>query len=350
MKKIIKYTGILLLIFVLAFAVLIGIATINDYQPSEKELVYKSAEHQSFQDTDTLNLLIWNIGYAGLDKEMDFFYDGGKKTRTTKEQLKENLQNIGDFLSQQDSIDFILLQEVDIDSKRSYYTMQVDTLQNFLPSYLPLTATNYLVSFVPLPFYDPMGKVNGGLTTFTKHKPATSYRHSFPGNYAWPKSLFLLDRCFLVTRFPVGDNELLIVNTHNSAYDDGSLRQEQMEYLSEFLLQEYALGNYIIVGGDWNQSPAGFQPSYQNYLFDSINLLYLPDNYLPEWEWMYDSASPTNRRLQTSFSQETSLTTIIDFYLVSPNVKPLSINTLSRNFSNSDHEPVAAKVKLIKKP
>ncbi len=349
MKKALKYTGIVILILILAFITLIGIATLNDYQPSEKELVYESSEHKKFQDTAILNLLIWNIGYAGLDKDMDFFYDGGKKTRTSEEQLKENLQNIGDFLSQQDSMDFMLLQEVDMDSKRSYYTMQVDTLQYHLPSYMPLIATNYLVSFVPLPFYDPMGKVNGGLTTFTRHKPAASYRHAFPGNYVWPKSLFLLDRCFLVTRFPVGNQELLIINTHNSAYDDGSLRQEQMEYLRMFLLQEYAQGNYIIVGGDWNQSPADLQPAYDNFLFDTVNLLHLPENYLPEWKWLYDSAAPTNRRLQTPLNAETSLTTIIDFYLVSPNVEPLSVKTLPLNFLNSDHEPVAAKVKLIEK-
>ena len=46
----------------------------------------------------------------------------------------------------------------------------------------------------------------------------------------------MLDRCFLVNRYPVSNgNELLMINTHNSAYDDGSLRKQQMDFLKDFL-------------------------------------------------------------------------------------------------------------------
>ena len=56
-----------------------------------------------------------------------------------------------------------------------------------------------------------------------------------------------------------GGGELVLINTHNSAYDDGSLKKAQMEQLKVVLVEEAAKGNFVIVGGDWNQFPAGFE-------------------------------------------------------------------------------------------
>jgi endonuclease/exonuclease/phosphatase family metal-dependent hydrolase len=39
-------------------------------------------------------------------------------------------------------------------------------------------------------------------------------------------------------------------------------------------------------------------------------------------------------------------TTIIDFFVVSPNVEILSVKTLGNNFAWSDHQPVLMKVRL----
>ena len=159
----------------------------------------------------------------------------------------------------------------------------------------------------------------------------------------------MLDRCFLVSRFPLNNSkELLVVNTHNSAYDDGSLRKQQMTYLKDFLLSEYAQGNYIIVGGDWNQSPYGLPPELPSHPFDTLNLTYVDEGYpAPDWTWAYDPGIPTNRRVTTPYDRTTSLTTIIDYYLISPNIKVLGVSTLDLDFKYSDHQPVTLDVKLI---
>ena len=73
----------------------------------------------------------------------------------------------------------------------------------------------------------------------------------------------MLDRCFMVNRYPLENGkELLVINTHNEAFDPGEIRKAQMAYLKEFLLSEYAKGNYIIAGGDWNMSPPDFKPEF----------------------------------------------------------------------------------------
>ncbi len=347
--KILKILGIIIFSIAVLFVALILYATITDYRPNEKTQVYTSSSPGTLSDSVELNLLIWNIGYSGLDKSMDFFYDGGKQVRTSRRNTVNNLKAVTDFLSSNDTVNFIMLQEVDQRSKRSYRINEMDTIIKSLPGYNACFGMNYDVFFVPLPFTSPMGKVQSGILTLGKTTPASAVRYSFPGNYAWPKSLFMLDRCFLVNRYPLTDGkELVLINTHNSAYDDGSLRKKQMEYLKSFLITEYTKGNYIIVGGDWNQSPAGFRPAYTNHPFDTVNVTYVrPDFMAPTWHWLYDKTQPSNRRVITPWDSVKTETTVIDFYLLSPNVEPLAVHTVDLGFAHSDHQPVLSRVRLL---
>ncbi|NOZ45976.1 MAG: endonuclease/exonuclease/phosphatase family protein [Chlorobi bacterium] len=349
MKKALKIVLIIIVLALLALGLLILYATISDYKPQPITEVFESDKPDILPDTAEFNLFIWNIGYCGLSKDMDFFYDGGKMVRTTKEHVLDNIKNVKSCLVQNDSVDFFLIQEVDIHSKRSYKTNQFDTLNFKLKNYLGMFGKNYDVWHVPLPFSNPLGIVESGIATFTRYTPKTSKRYSFPGNYAWPKGLFMLDRCFLVNRYELSNGkEFLVINTHNSAYDDGSLKKGQMEYLKEFLLNEYKKGNYIIVGGDWNQSPFELDEHYI-HKFDSINHSRVGKDY-PEkgWHWIFNNNVPTNRRLQEPYSDLTTLRTVIDFYLVSPNIEKVKSKTIDLGFRNSDHQPVVTKIKLIK--
>jgi hypothetical protein len=151
-----------------------------------------------------------------------------------------------------------------------------------------------------------------------------------------------------VDRYPLpGEKELLVVNTHNSAYDDGTLRKGQMDYLHSFLMDEYGKGNYVIVGGDWNQTPSGFIPRFQYDKFDTVQVSYIKEDYLPrEWTWLYDASVPTNRRVNIPYVSGVSRTTVIDYYLLSPNLEPLSVKGINLGFVNSDHQPVFASFRI----
>jgi endonuclease/exonuclease/phosphatase family metal-dependent hydrolase len=160
--------------------------------------------------------------------------------------------------------------------------------------------------------------------------------------------LFMLDRCFLVQRHPVENGkELVVVNTHNSAYDDGSLRKQQMNYMRDFLLEEYGKGNYVIVGGDWNQTPYGCRPELPSHRFDTVNLTFVEKDYPDaKWTWAYDQDTPSNRRVTTPYDRATSLTTIIDCFLLSPNVILEEVEAIDVNFRYSDHQPVRLRARL----
>lgn len=270
--------------------------------------------------------------------------------RPSEEGVIRNMEGISNTLAPYMGYDFILLQEVDQDSKRSYHINEYQSIQDLFKGYNSSFGMNYKVGFVPIPVTEPMGKVRSGLMTLSKQCPVGVERHSFPGNYSWPVRLFMLDRCFLVSRYQVSNQkELVIINTHNSAYDDGSLRAQQMLYLKNYLLSEYEKGNYVIVGGDWNQTPYGLEPELPSHLFDTEDLTYIEADFPAQaWNWAYDTSSPTNRRLAKPYDQSTSPTTIIDCFLASPNVGLSNVKTMDLGFEFSDHHPVQIEAKLFK--
>ena len=339
----------LIIILVGAFLIFLVYATVDDYKPVDVDLQYDNNQASVISDSAELKLLIWNIGYAGLDASMDFFYDGGDQMRPSEEGVINNMKGIVKILTPNLENDFILLQEVDRNSKRSYHLNQFEIIEGHFHQFGAFFGMNYQVFFVPIPLKNPMGKVESGLMTLSKHSPSGVSRHSFPGNYSWPMKLFMLDRCFLVNRYPVNNgNELVIINTHNSAYDDGTLRELQMSFLKEFLLTEYEKENYIIVGGDWNQTPYGFDPVLPSHQFDTVNLTYVDKDYpAAGWNWAFDSTLPTNRRVAVPYDRSTSLTTVIDYYLLSPNIILDEVKTADVNFEFSDHQPVQLKARLI---
>jgi endonuclease/exonuclease/phosphatase family metal-dependent hydrolase len=350
MKKFLKIVMIIILILILGFAGLILTAVISDYDPDETTIVFESKESIKLTDTLEFEVLNWNIGYGGLDKSMDFFYDGGQQVRTSKENTIKNLNKILEFIKKQDSIEFFLFQEVDKKSKRSYKINEFDTIKNYFKDYFSFFGTNYDVFFVPTPITKPYGKVLSGLMSVCKFQPDEVVRYSFPGKYAFPKGLFMLDRCFLVNRFPLENGkELLLINTHNEAFDPGDQRKAQMEYLKNFILAEYKKGNFVVVGGDWNQCPPGLKPAIEGYIFDDKDYMPIKPEFLPaEWKFVFKNNIPTNRRLLKSWDKSNTAVTIIDFFLISPNIENISIQNMDLNFENADHNPVIAKFRLLK--
>lgn len=347
--KVIRLIIYLLLILAGVFLIFLAYATVDDYQPDFTETKYIDIQAPALTDTAEINLLIWNIGYAGLDASMDFFYDGGQQMRPPREGVINNLEGILATLASYRDYDFLLLQEVDRDSKRSYHIDQVRMIEGDFPDFSAYFGMNYNVSFVPIPLKSPMGRVESGLLNLSPHPPSGVTRHSFPGSYSWPVRIFMLDRCFLVNRYPLeGGSELLVINTHNSAYDDGSLRSIEMSFLREFLLTEYAKGNHVVVGGDWNQTPSGFEPVLPDHRFDTVNLTFIEKDFpAADWTWAYDVSTPTNRRVSLPYDRSTSLTTVIDFYLLSPNISLERVETIDVDFRWSDHQPVTIKAKLV---
>jgi len=347
-----RTSRILLLLVILTaiyFLIVIIVGTFTRYRPDDIETISQIEDSLFINHSSTYSALIWNIGYAGLGAEMDFFYEGGKKVRDSEDNVRRNLYKITNWLKQNDTVDFILLQEVDINSKRSYSIDQLQHFNQVLEYHFPLFSANYNVKYVPVPTLRPLGKVHSGMLSFTRNAPSSSKRYSLPGDYSWPKNIFMPNRCFQINRYGLKfkNKELVLINIHNSAYDDGTLRKQQLDHLKDFLMEEENKGNFILVGGDWNQCPPMFTPEFNLKNFDTVNVSYIPDNFLDsKWQWVYDPKKATNRRVTEPYSEGKTLVTLIDFFLSSPNIEILKCKTIDMGFNYSDHQPVLLQFKL----
>ena len=126
-----------------------------------------------------------------------------------------------------------------------------------------------------------------------------------------------------------------------------------MDYLRQFLLEAYDDGNYVVVGADWNQCP----PNHPYYKFmgeknENYSQTNIEEDFMPEgWQWVFDNTEPTNRKLYQVLSEsdyEDTYKTLIDFYLVSPNIEVLEVRTKNLKFAFSDHQPVHLQFTLRK--
>lgn len=364
MKKLLLTTTKFTLVFVLLFLFYIiwvaGSGTYYDYQPVEEVGLNarKEAPLKVIEDS-TLSFLIWNMGYGGLGKESDFFYDDGgffsagdKMVRGKEEWIKKNIQGANAFIAKT-SADFYLLQEVDVESKRSYFNNQLEGYEKQRPNYASFFAPNYVVDRVPIPIFEPWqvyGKVNSGLGTLSRFQPKKSTRFQLPGTFEWPTRIFQLDRCLAVHRYIVKNGkELVVFNLHNSAYDSGGfLKKQQMKYLQKKVQKEYKKGNYVIVGGDWNQCPPDFKfDAFMPGQADDYVQTNIAKDYLPsDWQWVYDATIPTNRKTSSPYVTGKSFVTLIDFFLVSPNLTVNKVQGYDLGFDYSDHQPVRIEVEL----
>ena len=344
-KQVKKNIRITLYTILSAVALLIGFfiwAVFSEYRPKVVELIEKNDYTQKVPNEFVIS--IWNIGYAGMNAEMDFFMDGGRQVRTTKEQTQINIRHILATLDTLSS-DFILLQEVDEWAKRSYYINEYKQIADFMSGYHLSKAYNFKTGCVPIPVTNPIGKVRAGLASLSKTTPITVERHSYPNVTPFPQRLFDLKRCFMVSEYKTHNNKsLYIINTHNSAFDSGDGRKKEMEHLQEVIENLYQQGTYVIVGGDWNQLPPDYPtaPTTPQYTPHHIQKDLLPDG----WQVIYDKSVESVRFANEPYIKGRTLTATVDFFLISPNVEALEIKCHTLEFKYSDHNLVQARFRL----
>jgi endonuclease/exonuclease/phosphatase family metal-dependent hydrolase len=154
----------------------------------------------------------------------------------------------------------------------------------------------------------------------------------------------------LVSRYalPGRDRELVLANAHLSAFDEGArTRGQQLAAVAEFIRAEEARGNYIVLGGDWNLVLADtfFAHTTKDRYLSWVHPL--PEVFPPAgWRKVVDPRVPTVRTLERPYEPGANFTTIIDGFFLSPNVLPMSIQTIDLGFSYSDHQPVLLKFRL----
>lgn len=363
LKRLLKLLLLLVVVVVAAAVAFVVTLQVTEFNPPAVEgLVVSHAPTTNIDPVElesgvSIKIMTWNLGYASLSETEDFVMDGGVKGRMDSlEEVEANIAGITDTLIDT-AADIYFLQEVDEGSDRSYQTMQYTTYADLL-SRPTVFGINYRCLFVPFPFdlKQMMGKVESGIATFSKFSDIeTAQRIQLPGAFSWPLRLANLKRCITVVRTPIvgSDHFLVLINVHLSAYDDGTMRVQEMAALRDVMADEYDAGNFVVVGGDFNQSfpdavtEVDGESSYHFPLKDpsyweafAMDGAWFSEN---GWQYGIDMTTPTCRLLNRPLDLVDDANNqyyLIDGFIVSPNITIESVETLDLGFHHSDHNPV----------
>ena len=383
-KKILFSLGTILGVIVLVLGVYVGYV-FGQYYRLDDNLVLEVNNSSRTTSKVELNkdysISTYNIGFGAYNQDYTFFMDygymedgtvvsGTEAKAFSKAHVLEAVNGAANAIKYFNP-DFALFQEVDIEGHRSYNVNQYEILQNTLENSSSVYAENFHTAFLCYPLNDPMGKVNAGITTFSKYEIESSIRKSFTITDSAIGKLFDLDRCFSATYLPIknSDKQFVLINVHMSAYDEGGkIRAQQMIELNDFLTREADKGNYVVAGGDFNHDLLTFNPEFSynqnnkpfSHTFTQLTPDWLSFFFTEEKESPLDHAfrvvasdnSPTCRDADITWQPGINYVSTIDGFIVSSNVEVISHKNLQTStdklagFAYSDHEPATMVFKL----
>lgn len=351
-KKILLAAAALLLLAVVGYVAYV----FGTYYRLEDDLalaVENNAEAM-VQTGEKYTAMTYNVGFFAYSADYSFFMDGGTESRArSPEAVESNFQGAAAVIREAHP-DFLLAQEVDVNATRSWHINELEKLLTVLPERGSIYAQNYDSPYLFWPLLEPHGASEAGLVTFSRFRVDSALRRSLPIETGFARFLDL-DRCYSVTRLPVdGGGELCIYNAHLSAYTtDGTIATEQLEMLLADMAAEYAAGNYVICGGDFNKDLLGNSPEIFGIPGEAYTWAQpFPAEMIPEGFVMVPSLDrekpvPSCRNADQPYDPDATFQLTVDGFLVSENVEAAS-SVVDTGFAWSDHNPVLLEFTLKK--
>lgn len=228
--KILIYLFLAMVILVVSYAAYVFLTyyRLEDNLPLEVQHI---ETEQTLIEGVPQRLLSYNVGFGAYSADYSFFMDGGKESRArSPEAVRENISGAMAAI-QGANADFILCQEVDVNGNRSYHINESQLVREALPDYTSVFAQNYDSPYLFWPLTEPHGANRAGQMTFSRYPITSALRRSLPIDQGMMKFVDL-DRCYSISRIPVGERELVLYNFHLSAYTaDGSIADNQLKML-----------------------------------------------------------------------------------------------------------------------
>lgn len=312
------------------------------YQPLASEPVNFFSDHQQpALPSSSLTIATWNIGYAGMGQASDFVFDLGEQRRPLSAELVDhNLSAIVEQLPRLDA-DVLLLQEV---AQPSWITYQRDVLAavvNALPDYGWVFGADIHTKLMPRRFSMRIGNA-----IFSRYQVASAERRGLPLEPDFQLGLFRKGyRAHIVRLVDTAGKSWVIVNIHLSAFDDEAVdvRRQQVQAVLGFAEAEYAKGNHVVIGGDWNLRLTDREFAHTTATKYQFWIRDFPTALIPEgWKWAVDESTPTVRTAHQPYVAGENYVLTIDGFLVSPNVSISSVKAANLAFEHTDHHPVVA--------
>jgi endonuclease/exonuclease/phosphatase family metal-dependent hydrolase len=306
-----------------------------------------------------IKVMSWNLQFCA-GRDHFFWYDGGKAVSVPISDVNKTMKIVADIISDCNP-DIVLLQEVDMNSKRTCYINQLEGILKHLDptgkKFPYVSSTPYhQCNYVPAPDHEHMGKVDFHMAVLSKFPIAKATRHQLPLlNESWLRRLFNLKRAVMDVRFDIqGGGEFSALNTHLSAFafNDGTPEKE-ISMLIDHTAKLDAAGVSWILAGDFNQLPPGDDPKrlgedsqyYSEHNTPIAALLEKQRSAMEVKRWeadpaAFDSYLPFNKDVPDR---------VLDWMFVSKDLGISEFEVLQKHrhvSTASDHLPLATKVTL----
>ena len=231
---------------------------VAEFSETENAVMYKASNipgDSDVYDDGALKVVTWNIRFGS--GRFPFFGDScGDEVISENSDVKLIMQAIADTLNKIDA-DIVLLQEVDVSSKRTGYLDQVQyLLENTYLNY-GCYASMWKADFIPT---DGIGKINTGNAILSRYEITEAERVELRLRTDQDDLIqyFYLRRNILKAKIPSlaqSGKDFFAVDIHATAFATDDTKQQHLIKYSE-VLSEIANNNGIFVsGGDLNSVP-----------------------------------------------------------------------------------------------
>ena len=224
---------------------------VTEFRDIEDAILYDSSKTNIQNSPDSLLVMTWNVRFGAA--RIPWFGDScGDRVIMTSGEVVVHLENIADYINNIQP-DILLLQEVDVESKRSGYVDQVRWfLDNTYFNY-GAYASMWQAQFIPS---DGLGRVDAGNAILSRWEITEAERIQLPlrTDQDGLTQYFYLRRNILKTRIDVPNRDFYAVCTHTTAFATDDTKQKHIEMFYE-TISSIDTNAVFIAGGDLNSVP-----------------------------------------------------------------------------------------------
>ena len=231
---------------------------VTEFEDLSDAVMYEAnSKSNATYDSGNVKVVTWNIRF-GIAR-FPFFGDScGDDVILDDATIEENMAAIADSLNAMDA-DIVLLQEVDVSSKRTGYMDQVQYLLDNTNLNYGCYASMWKADFIPS---DGIGRIDAGNAILSKYKLTDAERIQLRLRTDQDDltQYFYLRRNIVKAKIPAlaqGSKDFYAVDIHATAFATDDTKQRHIDKYVETLAKIHSSGDYFVTGGDLNSVPPG---------------------------------------------------------------------------------------------
>ena len=297
-----------------------------------------------FSDMQTLTVVTWNVGFAGMGPTATLRLSGGNSfIPSASKMVQKNMVKITDTLLQANA-DVFTLQELSSGSIVNMWHDMRTSISTALETHHVFEASSFA-----FPLFFRVLKNEHGVGTYIRNTWTVedASQTTFSASELYYGFIGRRDR-MLTTRI-INENgvRLAIVNSHLASYDPrGTVRVKQLKELVAYVQSLYTDGTEVLVGADWNlhNNEATFCHGEE---LSELCACKFPFEHIPDgWGMHFPTNASTVRATNKPYRKGWTKTATIDGFLCSPGISVQDIQAIDLEFAYSDHNPVAMTISL----